>query len=576
METVAIIVNWNGYKDTIECLNSLLKNCVDLKVVVVDNHSSNESLSKIEKYLSQIDISYALYEEFDIRNTILKKNKIDYQILIIKASKNHGYAGGNNLGILFAKNIPSVKYFWLLNNDTTVDSNSLSTMVDCMKLNPKNGFVGSVARYYDYPEIIQCFGGGKIFPYLGKSKLIMKNRSIKDLQTRSNVRLDYLMGVSLLVKRDVVDCVGMMDEDYFMYSEEADWQLRAKRMGWNLDVAPDSFIYHKDSGSTKGKRHIYHYYRCRSAIIFAKKNYGITASIIASINLTIITIIQEMAVPTNILYGLKGILKGLFFKNIENNKFVDLFGLKFSSVRIQDAVADIVNSAKFERNKIVITPNVDHVVMIKKDPNLFRMWKSSDFLFADGMPLVWVSKLSYGPSLPERVTGADLMPLVCEAASVVGLKIMIVGGGPGVAEKAKLALEKKHPSIKVVKVLCPDFGFENDSQKTSHIVSEINSASPDILFFCVGAPKSEKWLMLNQENLHFGVALCVGAAVDFVAGNLKRAPIFLQKSGFEWLWRFLKEPGRLWKRYFLKDAVFVFYAIKEIYCSYIKKFPNSS
>ena len=122
---------------------------------------------------------------------------------------------------------------------------------------------------------------------------------------------------------------------------------------------------------------------------------------------------------------------------------VELFGLEFFTGRIDEAVNDIVRTAKEKKNKIVITPNVDHIVMIKKDPYLFDIWRSSDFLFADGMPIVWASKLTRGKSLPERITGADLMPLACKAAADAGLTIMLIGGAPGIAKIAKKRLLEK-------------------------------------------------------------------------------------------------------------------------------------
>lgn len=257
--------------------------------------------------------------------------------------------------------------------------------------------------------------------------------------------------------------------------------------------------------------------------------------------------------------------------DIQKTKKIKLFGLDFLAMRVEEAACEIVVTAQKDRKKIVVTPNVDQIVTIKKNSALFRIWQNSDFIFADGMPIVWLSRFVRGGGLPERVTGADMMPLVCGEAAKVGLKVMILGGGEGVAEKAKKNLEDRYPALDIIRTICPAHGFEKDLLKTDKIIAEINVIDPDILFFCVGAPKSEKWLSDNLETLQFGVALCVGAAVDFAAGNIVRAPIFIQNIGFEWFWRFCQEPGRLWKRYLIKDTVFFYYALIEIIKSYLTK-----
>lgn len=261
-------------------------------------------------------------------------------------------------------------------------------------------------------------------------------------------------------------------------------------------------------------------------------------------------------------------MKGIDIKRAEK---VELFGLQFCAVGIDEAVADIVKAAKKRSSKIVITPNVDHIVMIKKDQYLFDIWQNSDFLYADGMPIVWASKLVRGKSLPERITGADLLPLICEAVADVDLDVMFIGGAPGIANTAKNKLLEKHPSLQIVEILCPDFGFEKNLQETDDIIKAINRVKPHLLFFCTGSPKSEKWLFDNRQSLNFGVALSVGAAIDFVAGSATRAPKCFRSTGLEWFWRLFHDPLRLWQRYLVKDSIFVYYLTREILLSWMQK-----
>ena len=242
----------------------------------------------------------------------------------------------------------------------------------------------------------------------------------------------------------------------------------------------------------------------------------------------------------------------------------ELFGLRFDAVTLRQASNKIIHNLKSVRKRIVITPNVDHIVRIEKDPELKEIYTNSHYLFADGMPIVWLSRLVPGSSLPERVTGVDLLFDLVTKSEKLGLSVMFMGGGEGVAEQAARNLAKSYPSLKVAGTYFPKYGFENDTNETNRMIECCNKCRPDILFFGVGSPKQEKWITKYIENLDVGVVLCIGAAIDFAAEKISRAPVFLQKIGLEWLWRFLQEPKRLWKRYFLQDSIFVFLALKEL------------
>jgi N-acetylglucosaminyldiphosphoundecaprenol N-acetyl-beta-D-mannosaminyltransferase len=244
-----------------------------------------------------------------------------------------------------------------------------------------------------------------------------------------------------------------------------------------------------------------------------------------------------------------------------------MFDLNFNTLTLEKASQEIVSFALAGDKGIVVTPNVDHIMMLEYDHEMRTIYKHARFVFADGMPIVLLSKIlaSGNGGLPERVTGADMLPQVCSIASRHDLGIYFLGGEPGIAEKAARNLTKIYPGLKIVGIYSPPFGFELDPDESKRIVERINSCGTDILFIGVGAPKQEKWAWANMDQLQVGPILCVGAAFDFMAGDIKRAPRVMQKIGLEWFWRLINEPGRLWKRYLLRDSRFIFLAFREIY-----------
>lgn len=242
----------------------------------------------------------------------------------------------------------------------------------------------------------------------------------------------------------------------------------------------------------------------------------------------------------------------------------ELLGVSFERATLSSAVAQILNAGKEKKKGLVVTPNVDHIVMLQNDSDMKRIYDNALFRYADGMPIVWLSKIVKGESLPERVTGADLLIAVCEKAAKTDLNIYLLGGNPGIAEQAATKLKGKFAGLKISGLYCPPFGFENRPEETDWIIKEINARKVDILFIGVGAPKQEKWAAKHSDRLQVGPILCVGAAFDFAAGVINRAPLWVQRSGCEWIWRLASEPTRMWRRYLIRDSCFIPLAWKEL------------
>ncbi len=204
------------------------------------------------------------------------------------------------------------------------------------------------------------------------------------------------------------------------------------------------------------------------------------------------------------------------------------------------------------RKAYVVEVNVDVMIKIEKDEELRRITEDADLVLVDGQPLVWVAKL-YRRPVKEKVSGSDLSIELCRMAAEKGYTVFILGGKEGIANQAKAKMEAQYPGLQVVGTCAPPLGFEKDEAELAKVRQTISAVSPDIVLCCLGCPKQEKWIDANWRDIDARVFLCAGATVDFLAGNVKRAPAWISRIGMEWFYRFLKEPRRLFKRYFIDD-----------------------
>ncbi len=231
-----------------------------------------------------------------------------------------------------------------------------------------------------------------------------------------------------------------------------------------------------------------------------------------------------------------------------------LNGIEIDNLTFSEAVERIIALAKTLQSQLVVTPNADHIVRLADDAAFGEVYQKAALRVADGMPLIWASKFLGNP-LPERVTGADLLPALCEQAALYGLRVYLLGAPDGVGLLAAKRLKECFHGLQVAGVYSPPFGFEHDADEQKRIIDNINAVKPHILFVGLGSPKQEFWMSNEQSKLHVGVMLGIGAAIAFAAGTEKRAPRWMQKMGLEWLFRLLQNPKHLAKRYW-KDFRF--------------------
>jgi exopolysaccharide biosynthesis WecB/TagA/CpsF family protein len=235
---------------------------------------------------------------------------------------------------------------------------------------------------------------------------------------------------------------------------------------------------------------------------------------------------------------------------------VNIFNISIDNFSMEETIHYIDYLIAMKNNSYVVTPNVDHIVKLQSDDEFKTIYDKADLVLADGMPIVWASKL-LGKPIKEKVSGSDLFPKLCEHASINGYSIFLLGAALGVAEKAAKKLIEMYPKLNIVGTYSPSFGFENDKEENEKIIRMIKESKPDILFVGVGAPKQEKWIFKYKNKYNVPVSLGIGASFDFIAGNIKRAPKWMQNCGLEWFYRLLKEPKRMFKRYIIDDSKFI-------------------
>jgi N-acetylglucosaminyldiphosphoundecaprenol N-acetyl-beta-D-mannosaminyltransferase len=199
----------------------------------------------------------------------------------------------------------------------------------------------------------------------------------------------------------------------------------------------------------------------------------------------------------------------------------------------------------------VVTVNLDFVSIAGRDPAFRATINSAALAVPDGMPLVWASRLK-GEPLPERVAGVELVSESCRIAAETGGGVFLLGAAPGVAGAAARRLETMYPGLKIAGVYSPPMG-PSTRRENERIIRMIRDAQPQFLFVALGAPRQELWIRKYQPRLEVPVAMGVGCVLDVLAGSVKRAPRWMQRTGLEWAFRLGQEPQRLWRRYLVDD-----------------------
>jgi len=292
-----ILLNWNGWRDTIECLESVFRlSNAAFRVIVCDNASEDNSLDRIADWASGSLPAECSNPELQHLSSPPYPKPIPFlrieageqiglgirseHLFLVATGANLGFAGGNNVGLRLALRAGDLQYAWLLNNDTVVRPDALSSMIKRMEERPDAGICGSTLLFYRDPVTVQCLGGSVYNRWLARTLYIGSSGDARHLPPASLVeaKMKYVLGASVLVRKEFLEVVGLMNEEYFLYFEEIDWVTRAAgRFG--LAYSPESVVYHKE-GSTIGPKRpvekysavsVFHFIRGR--VLFTRRHH---------------------------------------------------------------------------------------------------------------------------------------------------------------------------------------------------------------------------------------------------------------------------------------------------------------
>lgn len=308
---VAVILNWRDAPATLRCLAAVRAQAGLTGIVVVDNGSGDGSAAALAEGIPRLcGVPGAAWEA--VAADVDARRLGDTSVYLLRLTENFGYAGGNNRGMHFAQKRFPAAHFWIVNPDAVPTDGALAALLRVAEADRRAGFVGSVLVHDGRPDVVQCYGGGRVHRALGRTRLALKGVPLNQVHGRvrggRRAQVDYVMGASMLVRRDVLAQVGPMDERYFMYWEEVDWQVRARAAGWRPAVAPDSVVRH---GGGAGSGAAFHYHLARAAVLFRRKHAGALRAAATALAVAGIGVVQSWRRPVELGWTLRGVMDGL-------------------------------------------------------------------------------------------------------------------------------------------------------------------------------------------------------------------------------------------------------------------------
>lgn len=282
-----VLVNYNGANDTIDCVKSLQKlTYTNYKIIIVDNKSSDDSAEKLAQFSDAEDIVF------------------------LRADKNNGFSAGNNIGIQYALNKLHSDYIWLLNNDTVVEPTALSALIEGFK-DPKNSNIAitTAKTYYFKNKTMLWYAGGSISSRTARTEHWSYGaiEGDKNLSKEKSKVVTFVSGCCMLIKREVFDRVGTLDEDYFLYEEDADYCLKVLAAGYQMLYCPRAIIYHKVNASTGKSTGLIQYYSVRNKYWLIKNNYKGLNKFTALTYSTLQMLVRCMKHELDLKYYFKGL-----------------------------------------------------------------------------------------------------------------------------------------------------------------------------------------------------------------------------------------------------------------------------
>lgn len=334
-----IVLNWNGWRDTIACLESLLKSTFqDFRIILCDNGSSDHSVEHIEEWARGAILAecsnqnlVSLITPPSDKPTSLSRLSSDAdekaiatseRLIMVQTGQNLGFAGGINVGLRIALQDANMRYVWILNNDTLVDPKALQELVLRLERRPSAGVCGSKLLFFSNPGVVQALGGSEFNPWLARGRHLGGGNPVGTTEldpTEVERRLDYIVGASMLVTRAFLESAGLLSEDYFLYFEEIDWILRS-RSKTALAYAPNSIVYHKEGASTgtsvlrSQSNPLSDFYATRNRLIVTRKYFPLGIATTTAVVLLKALLSAAFGKWTNSSAIFKGLARGLSFR----------------------------------------------------------------------------------------------------------------------------------------------------------------------------------------------------------------------------------------------------------------------
>ena len=241
---------------------------------------------------------------------------------------------------------------------------------------------------------------------------------------------------------------------------------------------------------------------------------------------------------------------------------IRLAGIRFHALTESESIAHVIRQLDAGVGGWVVTPNLDHLQRLCRNPALRRLYSRASLVVADGMPLIWASCLQRTP-LPERVAGSSLVWTLTAAGAANNRSVFLLGGAPGTAARAAEVLRSRHPDLRIAGVCCPEIGFEKDPRALASLVAQLRSADPDIIYVALGSPKQERLIARFKHQFPRAWWLGIGIGFSIVAGDVARAPRWMQRTGLDRTYRLCQEPRRLLRRYLVDGVPFALWLLSQ-------------
>ena len=234
----------------------------------------------------------------------------------------------------------------------------------------------------------------------------------------------------------------------------------------------------------------------------------------------------------------------------------NILGIQVSSISMANLLADFAGFIRTgNKASVCITP-VNSILAARKNAQVLSIYNNATYTLCDGVPVLWASRF-LGTPIEERITGLDLLPALLAFCATHNFSLFFLGASPGVGDALKAKAELLYPSINIKGVYCPPFAAKFEKEENDKIMAAINAVQPDLVLVSLTAPKQDIWISENLAMLNTKIAIGIGGAFEVTAGLINRAPLWMQKAGLEWFYRFMQEPKRMFKRYFIEAPIFI-------------------